>query len=285
MAIDDDSTSRPAPPDRAKCPSAWPEVSPDKIVVPDFASDLAYMGLYLKLEIVNRSPYLVREAELRIDGRGPGSPRTVTSREVKVGPLFPGVWFHEEVGIGAQGGVTGLRFNSVSAQAVKLTPPSEMMPSAHYPDLAAEILEVVDDQELPDLRENADDVSKEPRTASGTVIRIGVRNGGSAVVERVRLCLRYFETAGEAAQPKTAPSWGPVAEWIFDMPRRDWNPYGLRHVADAACEPADPLPPGQTYEFTVVHYEGGPRDWARRLDATSVEVLELKLRAEHRERD
>jgi hypothetical protein len=45
----------------------------------------------------------------------------------------------------------------------------------------------------------------------------------------------------------------------------------------AACDPADPLPPGQTYEFTIVHYEGGPRDWARRLDATSVELLELKL--------
>jgi hypothetical protein len=37
------------------------------------------------------------------------------------------------------------------------------------------------------------------------------------------------------------------------------------------------LPPGQTYEFTIVHHEGGPRDWAQRLDATSVEVLELKL--------
>jgi hypothetical protein len=275
MTLDDDSS---VPPGSAKDPSAWPEVSPDKIGVPDFTSDLAYMGFYLKLEIVNGSPYLVREAELRIDGTGPGSRMAVTSREVRVGPLFPGVWFHAEVGIGAQGGITGLIFNSVAAHAVRLTPPSEMVPASQYSNLVAEIVEVADEQELPDLRENEDYVSAGPRTAVGTVIRVRVRNGGPAVVDRVRLCLRYFETAGEAFRPKTEAGWGPVAEWIFDMPRRDWNPYGLRHVPHAACDPADSMPPGRTYEFTVVHYEEGPRDWARRLDATSVEVLELKLR-------
>jgi len=32
----------------------WPVVSPDKIVVAESDWDLAYMGVYLKLEICNR---------------------------------------------------------------------------------------------------------------------------------------------------------------------------------------------------------------------------------------
>jgi hypothetical protein len=68
MIIDNDRASRS---NFKNDPPAWPQVSADKIGIPDFTSDLAYMGLYLKLEILNNSPYLVREAELRIDGTEP----------------------------------------------------------------------------------------------------------------------------------------------------------------------------------------------------------------------
>jgi hypothetical protein len=230
-------------------------VSPDDIVVPDFGCDLAYMGFNLRVEICNRSPYLVREAELRIDGRGRTVPRVVTSREVRVGPLFPGVIIHEEVGIGAPEGISGVSFHSVAAHAVRLTPPAEMMPAARYLALVAEVVDVT----------------------GSKAIRIRVRNGGEAMVERVRLKLKYFEVWDEHAGSK--PPWAedPVAEWILDMPRPDWNPYELPPAPDAACDPADPLPPGQAYEFTLVHHGGGPRDWGGCLESTSVEVCELKL--------
>ena len=98
-------------------------------------------------------------------------------------------------------------------------------------------------------------------------------------VERVRLKLQYFETGDEATGGPAGPQREPVAEWILDMPRREWNPYELPGPPDAACDPADPLPPGQAYEFTLVHYDGGPRGWVGRRAAVSVEVCELKLRS------
>ncbi|OGD21508.1 MAG: hypothetical protein A2Y69_09425 [Candidatus Aminicenantes bacterium RBG_13_59_9] len=240
-------------------PSAWPIVLPDEIGVPDYECDLAYMGFNLRLKICNNSPYLVHRAELRVDGRGPGSWKVVTSREVRVGPLFPGVRTVEEVGIGAQGGITGLGFSCLAAEAVRLTPPDQMVPAAEYPELAAKILDVTADREA-------------------TAIRIRVRNAGPAVVERVRLKISYFETArGEAKGGEAGPRPIPVAEWILDMPRREWDPYDLPDSPEAACDPADPLPPGQTYEFTLRHCGGVPCDWAGVREATAIEVTELKL--------
>jgi hypothetical protein len=256
----------------------WPVVSPDKIVVAESDWDLAYMGVYLRLEICNRSPFLVREAELRIDGRGAATPGVVTSREIKVGPLFPGVYVHEEVGIGAQGGISGVSFDTVAVHAVRLTPPDQMVPAAEYPDLTAEILEVAADQEAPDLRRPEDDGSEDSRTVLATAIRIRVRNGGRAVVERTRLKLKYFGAADEGTGGPAGPHQDLGIEWIFDMPQRKWNPYRLPDRLDAACDPADPLPSGQSYEFIVVHYNGGPHGWAGNLDATAVEVCELRLR-------
>jgi hypothetical protein len=257
--------------------SPWPTVSPDDIVVPDFGCDLAYMGFYLRLEVCNHSPYLVREVELRIDGRGQTVPRIVTSREIRVGPLFPGVIVHEEVGIGAREGISGFSFESVAAHAVRLTPPAEMVPAAEYPELVAEVVDVTSDKEAPDLGARDDDEPGEPPKASAKAIRVRVHNRGPAVVERARLKLKYFEALDEHAGSK--PPWAdsPVTEWILDMPRRDWNPYELPPAPDAACDPADPLPPGQAYEFTLVHHGGGPHDWGGRLEFTSVEVCELKL--------
>ena len=114
MILDDDPTTTPDP---QEDPSGWPIVSPGDIVVAEWDWDLAYMGVYLRLEICSRSPYLVREAVLRIDGKGQGSDRVVASRWAKVGPLLPGVRVREEVGISAQGGIGGVSFTSVRASA------------------------------------------------------------------------------------------------------------------------------------------------------------------------
>jgi hypothetical protein len=282
MIGEDDPASRS---NRRQEPSGWPVVSPHHIGVDDYEYDLAYMGVYLRLEIVNRSPYLVREAMLRVDGLGPGGEGAVThggvvaSKEIRVGPLFPGIPVHEEIGIGAPGGVTGLKFESLEAHAVRLTPPDQMAPAEEYPDLAAEILGVTVDPETPDLRRSEDMASGNARTAEATSIHIIVRNAGPAVVDRVRLKVRYFETGDEADAGRSGSGRDQAAEWIFDMPRREWNPYGLPGPPDAVCDPADPLPPGRSHEFALVHYDGGPRGWAARRDATSIEVSAIRLKA------
>lgn len=262
MIADDPSPPGPGSPPE---PSDWPVVPPAYVGVDDYEYDLAYMGVYLRLDICNRSPYLVREATLRVDGLGPGvegavSPKgVVTSREIRVGPLFPGVLFREELGIGAPGGITGLSFETVAADAVKLTPPDQMAPAEAYPDLAAEILGVT-------------------REEDATTIRVRVRNSGPATVERVRLSLRYFEARGETATGASESRRDRVAEWILDMPRRDWDPYRLPGPPEAAHDPAEPLLPGRSHEFTLIHRGGGPQGWAGRLAATAVEVSALKLK-------
>lgn len=266
---------------RRDAPGSWPIVPPDKVGIPDFEADLAYMGFSLKLKICNSSSFLVRRAELRIDGKGPGIPGqitpkgVVTSREIKVGPLLPGVYFHEEIGIGARGGINGYGFETLSVQAVRLTPPEQMKPAADYPELSAEIMDVTKDDEAPDLRRRDDDGLGEPRTAAAIFIRIHVRNAGPATVDRVRLKLIYFDDGGAGS----GRTWDPeeVADWILDMPRADWNPYQLPDSPDTAIDPADPLAPGESYEFTLVHYDGGPNEWAGRLDATKIEVVEMRL--------
>jgi hypothetical protein len=235
------------------------------------------MGVYLRLEICNHSPYLVREATLRIDGFGQTTQKIVTSRVVTVGPLFPGVYVHEEVGVGAPEGISGVSFESVTARAVTLTPPSEMVPATTYPDLVADIVAVTVDQEAPDLQQRESELPGESSTAVATAIHIRVCNTGPRIVERARLRLQYFETGGQSTGGQSEPRVELVAEWILDMPRREWNPYGLPAAPDAVCDPADPLQPGQVHEFTLVHYDGGPHGWAGRLDAVSVEVCELKL--------
>jgi len=268
MTANDNPPSRP---DSRNDLAPWPIVSPDEIVIAEWDWDMAYMGVYLKLEICNRSPYLVREAELRIDGRAQGVPGIATSREIRTGPLFPGVFVHEEIGIGARGGIGGVSFNFVSAHAVRLTQPDEMVPAAEYPALAAEILDVTIDKETPDPRSS----EGEFLTADRTAIHVRIRNGGTAVVERARLMLLYFE----AGRDETGKQPSLVANWIFDAPRREWDPYRLPAAPEAVCDPAPPLPPGQSYDFTLVHYGGGPHGWAGCREATSVEVCELKLRS------
>ena len=62
--------------------------------------------------------------------------------------------------------------------------------------------------------------------------------------------------------PVVSPSEIAIAEWILDMPRAEWDPHRLPAAPDAVCDPADPLPPGQAHEFTLVHYDGGPHGWA-----------------------
>jgi hypothetical protein len=106
-----------------------------------------------------------------------------------------------------------------------------------------------------------------------------LRNSGPRVVERVRLKLGCFETAGGMTAGPAGPCGLPDTEWILDMPRKDWNPCQLSRPPDAPYEAADPLMPGQDYEFAIVHYDGGPHDWARCRGAVSVEVCELKLQA------
>lgn len=118
------------------------------------------------------------------------SDRVVASREVKVGPLFPAAYAHEEVGIGAREGITGLKFTSVSADAVKLTPPSQMVTAAEYPNLEAEILNIIFEEEASDLWDKDDEAADEIPDVISISIRICVRNTGSAVVERT---LSYYK--------------------------------------------------------------------------------------------
>jgi hypothetical protein len=215
------------------------------------------------------SPYLVREAELRIDGNGQTTQRVVASRVLKVGPLFPGVYVHEEVGIGAREGISGLAFNSVAAHAARLTPPSGMMPAAEYPALVVDIVDVTVDEDAPDLRRCESEGSGQPPTAAGTAIHIRVRNNGPAVVERARIKLQYFEPRCEESGGDTRRQREVVAEWILDMPRQDWNPYQLPAAPNVSCAPADPMLAGQVHEFTLMHYAGGPNCWAGCRDAVS----------------
>ena len=260
-------------------PSAWPVVSPSDIVIPDFDYDLAYMGVSARLEICNRSPYLVRAAEVRVDGIGRTVQKVVTSRFVVVGPLLPGVRVIEEVGVGAREGISGLRFESLAARAVRLTPPSEMMPASQYPGLAAEITSVTVDEEAPDPRWPEGPWAGPQPVAIATAIRIRVRNTGPAVVDRARLKLVYFEVGAGAKGGAPSPEPDPVAEWILDMPRGDWSPYRLLAAPHAFCTPAGPLLPGEAHEFALTHYDGGPRDWPGTLDALSLEVRGVKLAA------
>jgi hypothetical protein len=271
MAVNDEPSLSNAPDD----PSAWPVVSPSDIGIPDFHYDLAYMGVHVRLQICNRSSYLVREAELRVDGLAPGTGRAVTSRYIRVGPLFPGACVEEEVGVGTQGGISGLDFETLATRAVRLTPPSEMVPALQYTGLLAEIVDVTVDEEAPDPRDRWDEQAR----AVATSIRIRVCNTGPAVVERARLRLRYFEVGGSPAGGPLSESPDPVAEWILDMPRSDWDPYRLPHAPRAFCDPADPLPPGQAHEFTLTHFDGGPRDWLGSRDALAADVCEVKLGA------
>ncbi len=276
--IDDGASSGRGPGDDT---GAWPVISRNDVGIPIVETDLAYMGFYLRMEIKNFSSYLVREAVLRIDGKGPGIPGqitpdgVVTSREIKVGPLLPGVFFHEEIGIGARGGINGYSFDTVSVQAVGLTPPDQMKPAGEYPGLTSEIIEVTKVDEVPDLRRPEDDRAGVTPTAPAITIRIRVCNTGRETVDRVRLRLSYFDDGGAGS----GGSWVPVevADWILDMPRPDWNPYRLPDPPDAVIEPADPLMPGRSYEFTIVHYDRGPDEWAGGLDATKVEVIGQRL--------
>ena len=251
---------------------------PDKIGVADFEYDLAYMGVYVRLKVRNSSPYLVREAELRIDGRGQTVPRVVTSRTVLVGPLFPGEAVPAEEGIGDPAGISGLHFEEVAARAVPLTPPGEMAPASTYPGLVAEVVSVAED-EWPDLRDPSGDAFSGCPTTLGIAIRIRVRNDGPAVIARARLRLLYFSEAGGTTQDQEGTPREPEWEWIFDMPHADWNPYRVPDAPGATYALADLLPPGGIHEFAVIHYYGGPVDWARSLETTSVEVFELRLRA------
>lgn len=273
MAVNDE----PSLSNGADDPSAWPVVSPSAIAIPDFDYDLAYMGMNVRLEICNHSPYLVREAELRVDGIGRTTQKVVASRFVVVGPLWPGIAIIEEVGVGAREGISGMHFKPLAARAVRLTPPAEMAPASQYPGLLAEITDVTVDEEAPDPRDGRDEGAR----AVATSIRVRVRNVGPTLVERARLKLRYFEAGGGSAGGPLSLSPDPLAEWILDMPRGDWNPYRLPHAPLAFCEPADPLPPGGAHEFTLTHVGGGPRDWLASRDALAVEVCELRLAARH----
>ncbi len=99
--------------------------------------------------------------------------------------------------------------------------------------------------------------------------------GGPAVVERARLKILYYDDAdAQPGRPRV-----PDTEWILDMPRQGWDPYRLRLAPGASCDPADPLAPGQDYEFAVTHYGGGPHGWPARTDTTAVEVCEVRTRS------
>ena len=151
-----------------------------------------------------------------------------------------------------------------------------MRPAAEYPSLTAEVVDVSVDEDAPDLRNPDDGAPGEGQTVVAANICVRVRNAGPKTIERVRLRLGYFGTDDE----ETAPSETPrtlVASWILDMPRAGWNPYRLPAPPDAACDPADPLLPGQAHEFTLVHYHGGPHGWAGCLDAVSVDVCDISL--------
>lgn len=266
------------PRDLGEARAVWPIVSPGFIRIEEWDWDPHYMGVDLRLEICNRSPYLVREAELRIDGTGPGDPAAgvrggvVASRTVKVGPLFPGVFVHENVGLGAQGGITGVGFEPVAARAVALTPPDELIPPFAYPGLIAEVVEVAAEVEVPDLREPGGENREE-----AALIRVRVVNAGPSVVDRVRLKAAYFGAGGGLGEGPAASPPSPVAEWVLDMPRADWNPYRVAEEPDAGYALADPLPPGRGHEFTIVHYGRGPVEWVARLEATAVTVTGMRV--------
>ncbi len=271
------------PEDLREARPVWPTVSPGFIRIEEWDWDPHYMGVDLRLEICNRSPYLVREAELRVNGTGPGDPAAgvrgglVASRTIKVGPLFPGVYVHEDIGLGAQGGITGVGFDPVAARAVPLAPPDELLPAAEYPGLSAEVLEVVAEVEVPDLRE-PDGASREGgASAEAALIRVRVVNGGPSVIDRVRLKVAYLGAGGGPAEGPAASPPSPVAEWILDMPRADWNPYRVADGPGAGYAVADPLPPGRAQEFTIVHYGRGPVEWAARLEATAVTVEGIRV--------
>lgn len=260
--------------------SVWPIVPPGLIRIEEWDWDPHYMGVDLRLEIRNRSPYLVREAELRIDGTGPGDPAAgvrgglVASRTVKVGPLFPGVSVRENIGLGAQGGITGVSFEPVAARAVVLTPADELILPSAYPSLIAEVVEVAAEVEVPDLREPGGENREE-----AALIRVRVVNGGPSVVDRVRLKVAYLG-AGCGSGPGQGPATtfpSPVAEWVLDMPRPDWNPYRVADEPDAGYALADPLPPGRAHEFTIVHYGRGPVEWPARPEATAVTVEGVRV--------
>ena len=255
----------------------WPVVSPSDVWIAEFDWDLAYMGVYLRLQACNASAYLVREAEIRIDALAQASQSVVTSRLLRVGPLLPGVRVHEEVGIGAREPVGGLRFDTTAVQAVSLTPPREMVPAEDYPALRAEVVGVDFDPEAPDLRLRPADWAGDVPTTSRHTIRVRVRNTGPATVERARLKLRYFDACVETASGQPGAQREPVAEWILDMPREGWNPYLLPAAPAAACEPADPLAPGQAHEFALPHYGGGPHGWMGSTETVSVTVSEVRL--------
>jgi hypothetical protein len=256
----------------------WPVVSPSEVWIAQFDWDLAYMGVYLRLQVCNFSAYLVRETEIRVDALAQATQRVLTSRVLRVGPLLPGVRVHEEVGIGAREPIGGLRFDTVVVRAVSLTPPREMVPAGEYPALRAEVVGVDFDPEAPDLRRRAGDWPGDLPTTARHAIRIRVRNAGSATVERARLKVRYFDAGVEAASGQAGAQREPVAEWVLDMPREGWSPYLLPAAPDAACEPADPLAPGQAHDFTLTHYGGGPHGWTGSIDAVSVAVSEVRLR-------
>ncbi len=248
-------------------------VSPSEIAIADWDWDLAYMGVYLRLEICNRSRYLVREATLRIEGQGRGGLGVVTSRLVHMGPLFPGVRVHEEVGVSAQGGIGGIGIETLAAHAVGLTPPALLMPAHEYTGLVAEIAEVACGGEVPDLRVPAGGGAM----TSGKSIRVRVRNDGPLTVHRTRIRLRYFDVADDGDESPDSPSLRQVAEWHLDVPARDWNPHCLSGQPRAVCTPAPPLPPGGTYAFTLVHYGGGPHEWAGTSGSTRVDVLGVRV--------
>lgn len=263
--------------------AVWPVVAPSFIRIEEWDWDPHYMGVDLRLEICNRSPYLVREAELRVDGTGPGDPAAgvrgglVASRTVKVGPLFPGVYVHEAIELGARGGITGVSFESVAVRAVGLTPPEELIAPAAYPGLSAEVVEVGGETEAPDLREPGGEGGRDVATAEAATIRVRVVNGGPAVVDRVRLKLSYFGPVESPEAGSSTPRLEPAAEWVLDMPRADWNPYRVAAGPGAGYALADPLPPGRAHEFTIVHFGRGPREWAAGVDATKVEVTGLRV--------
>ena len=267
------------PNDTAGSP-AWPSVSPRLIGVAEWDWDPAYMGVYLRLEICNNSPYLVREATLRIDGRGQTVQRVVASRDVRVGPLFPGVYHHEEVGIGDPAGISGVSFDVLAACAVGLGPPGEMVQAAEYPGLIAEVAGVEAEAEVPDLRVSDAQFLHVPTTAIAATIRIRLRNTGPSTVDRTRIQLLYLGARHEdtADGGETQDEEAPVARWILDAPRSDWNPHQQFGAADTPWESAPPLAPGDTHEFTVVHYGSGPHEWPADARATRVEVLGLALR-------
>jgi hypothetical protein len=246
--------------------------------VPDFHYDLAYMGVYLQLEVCNFSPYLVGEAEVRIDGFAPGTQKVVTSRTVTVGPLLPQILTRAEVGIGAPGGIGGTRFETVRVHPVGLTPPEEMVPAEQYPALLAQVLDVAFDPEAPDRRERIQGPDTDLPLDKRHTIRIGVRNEGPSVVKRARLELTFFQIVTESAAGQPARRCD-LGNWILDMPRAGWDPYRLPRPGDAVIDPAPPLPPGQSHEFTLVLHGGGPRDWSGSRDALSVVVREVKLGA------